>query len=145
MPKLNALHARLFAQQRALLLQAAEHDVLPSAGALNQIGGLEGALGALDAMMDGKGRAPSKVLTIPVPVPAPPPEPAFRGWVKWFNVSKAIGFIVPDDGGEDVVVYLTALERSGLTSLREGQRVAYQLETDPGTQWTCAVAIELLD
>ncbi len=49
------------------------------------------------------------------------------GVVKWFNPSKGFGFIVPDEGGNDVFVHITAVERAGLHSLNEGQNVEYEL------------------
>ncbi len=49
------------------------------------------------------------------------------GIVKWFNPSKGFGFIVPDEGGNDVFIHISAVERAGLTSLNEGQRVEYEL------------------
>jgi len=52
------------------------------------------------------------------------------GTVKWFNGQKGFGFIQPDDGGKDVFVHISAVERSGLQSLSEGQKVSYELETD---------------
>src|SRR5919199_4843089 len=52
------------------------------------------------------------------------------GTVKWFNETKGYGFIQPDDGGKDVFVHISAVERSGLMGLREGQKVAYELQTD---------------
>lgn len=50
------------------------------------------------------------------------------GTVKWFNVTKGFGFIQPDDGAADVFVHISALERSGLRGLNEGQTVTYDLE-----------------
>ena len=50
------------------------------------------------------------------------------GTVKWFNPTKGYGFIAPDDGQKDVFVHISAVERSGLGSLREGQRVSFELE-----------------
>ncbi|MBM3516338.1 MAG: cold-shock protein [Alphaproteobacteria bacterium] len=50
------------------------------------------------------------------------------GTVKWFNATKGYGFIQPDDGSKDVFVHISAVERSGLGSLREGQRVNFELE-----------------
>ena len=52
------------------------------------------------------------------------------GTVKWFNEQKGYGFIQPDNGGKDVFVHVSAVERSGLRSLHEGQKVSYELETD---------------
>jgi CspA family cold shock protein len=52
------------------------------------------------------------------------------GTVKWFNTTKGYGFIQPDDGGADVFVHISAVERAGLRSLNEGQKVNYDLEQD---------------
>lgn len=49
------------------------------------------------------------------------------GTVKWFNPNKGYGFIQPDDGGDDAFVHISAVERSGLSSLQEGQKVEYEL------------------
>lgn len=50
------------------------------------------------------------------------------GTVKWFNTQKGYGFIQPDDGGNDVFVHISAVERAGMMSLNEGQKVSYELE-----------------
>jgi cold shock protein len=50
------------------------------------------------------------------------------GTVKWFNGTKGYGFIQPDDGSKDVFVHVSAVERAGLSDLREGQKVQYDLE-----------------
>ncbi|HUZ62889.1 MAG TPA: cold-shock protein [Acetobacteraceae bacterium] len=50
------------------------------------------------------------------------------GTVKWFNTQKGYGFIQPDDGGKDVFVHATAVERSTLRQLNEGQKIRYDLE-----------------
>jgi CspA family cold shock protein len=52
------------------------------------------------------------------------------GTVKWFNTTKGYGFIQPDDGKRDVFVHISAVERSGLTGLADGQKVSYDLERD---------------
>jgi cold shock protein len=52
------------------------------------------------------------------------------GTVKWFNEEKGYGFIQPDQGGKDVFVHISAVERAGLRGLREGQKVSYEIETD---------------
>jgi CspA family cold shock protein len=55
------------------------------------------------------------------------------GTVKWFNDQKGYGFIQPDDGGKDVFVHISAVQRSGLNGLVEGQKISYELETDRRT------------
>ena len=55
---------------------------------------------------------------------------AQHGTVKFFNADKGFGFIKPDDGGRDIFVHITAVERAGLRSLNEGQRVSYEIEAD---------------
>jgi CspA family cold shock protein len=55
------------------------------------------------------------------------------GTVKFFNVQKGYGFIKPDDGGIDVFVHISAVERAGLRSLVEGQRVSFDIEADRRT------------
>ena len=54
------------------------------------------------------------------------------GTVKWFNTEKGYGFIAPDDGGGDVFVHITAVERSGLGVLNENQRVSYEIKPSRG-------------
>lgn len=51
-----------------------------------------------------------------------------EGTVKWFNPQKGYGFIQPDDGSKDVFVHISALERAGLSTLNEGQKVSFDLE-----------------
>ena len=53
------------------------------------------------------------------------------GTVKWFNAQKGFGFIQPSDGSQDVFVHISAVERSGLGSLNEGQKVSFDVQTDP--------------
>ncbi|SFK85217.1 cold-shock protein [Shimia haliotis] len=50
------------------------------------------------------------------------------GTVKWFNTTKGYGFIAPDEGGKDVFVHISAVERSGLTGLADNQKVSYELQ-----------------
>ena len=65
------------------------------------------------------------------------------GVVKWFNATKGFGFIQPEDGGNDVFVHISAVERAGLTDLAENQRITFELELDRrGKQ--AAVNLELL-
>jgi CspA family cold shock protein len=51
-----------------------------------------------------------------------------EGTVKWFNVTKGFGFIAPEDGSKDAFVHISAVERAGLHSLNEGQKVSYELQ-----------------
>lgn len=55
------------------------------------------------------------------------------GTVKWFNTQKGYGFIQPDGGGPDVFVHISAVERSGLQGLNEGQKISYELTADRRT------------
>ncbi len=55
---------------------------------------------------------------------------AMGGTVKFFNAERGYGFIKPDDGGRDVFVHITAVERAGLKSLNEGQRISFDVEPD---------------
>jgi CspA family cold shock protein len=52
------------------------------------------------------------------------------GTVKWFNATKGFGFIEPTDGGQDVFVHISAVERAGMRGLNEGQQVTYELQRD---------------
>jgi CspA family cold shock protein len=52
------------------------------------------------------------------------------GTVKWFNEQKGYGFIQPDNGGKDVFVHISAVERAGLRGLAEGQKISYEVEAD---------------
>jgi CspA family cold shock protein len=53
------------------------------------------------------------------------------GTVKWFNSTKGFGFIQPDSGGADVFVHISAVQRAGLTTLNEGQKISYEEQRDP--------------
>ena len=65
------------------------------------------------------------------------------GMVKWFNATKGFGFIVPDAGGEDLFVHMSALEQSGLRSLEEGQTVTFEVEFDKRKGKTSAVNLRV--
>ena len=65
------------------------------------------------------------------------------GTVKWFNSEKGYGFIHPDDGQKDVFVHISAVERAGLRSLQEGQKVSYELTTDRRTGKSSATELQV--
>jgi CspA family cold shock protein len=54
------------------------------------------------------------------------------GTVKWFNTQKGFGFIQPDDGGKDVFVHISAVQRAGMQTLNEGQKLAFEVATERG-------------
>jgi CspA family cold shock protein len=64
------------------------------------------------------------------------------GTVKWFNETKGYGFITPDQGGQDVFVHISAVERSGMRGLNEGQKISYDLEADRKTGKSSAVNLK---
>ncbi len=65
------------------------------------------------------------------------------GVVKWYNSQKGYGFIQPDDGGKDVFVHVSALERAGLRGLVEGQKVSFEIQTDRRTGKTSAGNLQI--
>ena len=67
-----------------------------------------------------------------------------NGTVKWFNAMKGFGFIQPDNGGGDVFVHISAVERAGLSTLNEGQKVSFEEERDPKRGKTSAVNLKAL-
>jgi CspA family cold shock protein len=67
-----------------------------------------------------------------------------NGTVKWFNSTKGYGFISPDNGGQDVFVHISAVERAGLNGLNDGQKVSYDEEPDPKKGKTSAVNLKAL-
>ncbi|AXX98542.1 MULTISPECIES: cold-shock protein [Profundibacter] len=66
------------------------------------------------------------------------------GTVKWFNTTKGFGFIAPDEGGKDVFVHISAVERAGLTGLADNQKVEFELEEGRDGRQS-AGAISLVD
>lgn len=60
------------------------------------------------------------------------------GTVKWFNNDKGFGFIIPDEGGADIFVHISAVERAGWRTLNEGQKVSYELQANPKNGKTSA-------
>lgn len=64
------------------------------------------------------------------------------GTVKWFNATKGFGFITPDNGGPDVFVHISAVERAGLSGLAEGQKVSFDEERDPRKGKTAATNLK---
>jgi CspA family cold shock protein len=66
-----------------------------------------------------------------------------NGTVKWFNTTKGYGFIAPEDGGKDVFVHISGVERSGLTGLADDQKVSYDLQEDRNGR-SSAVNIQLV-
>ena len=67
------------------------------------------------------------------------------GTVKWFNATKGYGFIAPEGGASDVFVHVSALERSGITSLADGQKVSFELEQDRKSGKSSAVNLALVN
>lgn len=67
------------------------------------------------------------------------------GIVKWFNANKGFGFIQPEAGGSDVFVHISAIERAGLATLVEGQKVGYELLADRRSGKTSADMLKLQD
>ncbi|MEL6996712.1 MAG: cold-shock protein [Paracoccaceae bacterium] len=67
-----------------------------------------------------------------------------QGTVKWFNATKGFGFIQPDEGGKDVFVHISAVERSGLQGLNDNQKVSYDLESGRDGR-SSAANLQLID
>ena len=67
-----------------------------------------------------------------------------NGTVKFFNVEKGYGFIKPDDGGRDIFVHISAVERIGMATLNEGQRITFEIEPDKKGKGPKAVDLKLI-
>jgi CspA family cold shock protein len=65
-----------------------------------------------------------------------------NGTVKWFNPTKGYGFISPEEGGSDIFVHISAVQRAGMDGLNEGQKLSYELATNKGK--TSAVNLKIL-
>ena len=64
------------------------------------------------------------------------------GSVKWFNPTKGFGFIQPEEGGNDVFVHISAVERAGMATLEEGQKISYDIEVDERRGKSSAVNLQ---
>lgn len=64
------------------------------------------------------------------------------GTVKWFNGQKGYGFIEPDEGGADVFVHISAVEKAGMNGLQEGQKISYEIQTDEKKGKSSAVNLQ---
>ena len=113
-----------------------------------------GKAAAVDLQVTGASSAPrrSAPSALPRDRRGPPPGQNYtpgptsgsgQGVVKWFNQTKGFGFIQPADGGGDVFVHISAVERAGLRGLNEGQSVAYDLEQDRRSGKTSAVNLRI--
>src|SRR5215207_5278619 len=124
---LESLLDRLKGAQHALIEDAARQPGLPSTAVIRRIADLENTIAAVLALIE-ELRPSSGAALMPPAVKGHPTMAT--GTVKWFNEQKGYGFIQPDQGGKDVFVHISAVERSGLGSLRDGQKVSYDVEAD---------------
>ena len=67
------------------------------------------------------------------------------GTVKWFNAVKGYGFITNDEGGEDIFVHYSAIQKEGFRTLRDGQKVSFELESDPENGKLRAINVALAE
>ena len=65
------------------------------------------------------------------------------GTVKWFNATKGYGFIEPEEGGKDVFVHISAVERAGMNGLNEGDKISYEIEVDHKRGKSSAVDLQM--
>ena len=126
---LRSLLDRLKGAQHALIEDAAQQVGLPSTAILRKIADLENTIAAVLALIEELRPSSGAALIHP----AVKGHPMATGTVKWFNEQKGYGFIQPDQGGKDVFVHISAVERSGMRGLAEGQRVSYDVEADRRT------------
>src|SRR5918995_950245 len=117
---------RLKEAQHALIEDAARQPGLPSTAVIHRIADLENTIAAVLALIE-ELRPSSGAALMPPPVKG---HAMATGTVKWFNEQKGYGFIQPDQGGRDVFVHISAVERSGMRGLAEGQKVSYDVEAD---------------
>jgi cold shock protein len=123
---LQSLLDRLKGAQHALIEDAARQLGLPSTAIIRRIADLENTIAAVLALMEEREGVGEALMH-----PAVKGHPTMAtGTVKWFNEQKGYGFIQPDEGGKDVFVHISAVERSGMRGLAEGQKVSYELEAD---------------
>jgi CspA family cold shock protein len=78
-----------------------------------------------------------------LPVKMPRGTKMATGTVKFFNMDKGFGFLTPDDGGADIFVHISALQASGIQSLRDGQKVSFDTEPDKRGKGPRAINVEL--
>ena len=64
------------------------------------------------------------------------------GTVKWFNANKGYGFISPEDGGKDVFVHISALEKAGINQLNDGQKVSFEISSNRGRESAADIKLE---
>jgi cold shock protein len=127
---LRSLLDRLKGAQHALIEDAARQPGLPSTAVIRRIADLESTIAAVLALIEEL--RPSSGAALIHPAVKGHPTMA-TGTVKWFNEQKGYGFIQPDQGGRDVFVHISAVERSGMRGLAEGQKVSYDVEADRRT------------
>src|SRR4029077_9411257 len=68
-----------------------------------------------------------------------------KGTVKWFNAQKGFGFIQPEDGGKDVFVHISAVERAGMYDLKEGQKLTYEVVVSPKNGKEAAESLQVVN